>query len=95
MLVVEDGGKPLIGFLKQTHPFRPEKCWYRDAQCVVEKSKDCAKQSVIYEITCKQCTEPVDPTVEVDSRSRELGQQARYQYIGMTCMSVHARMVDH
>ena len=67
--MIEDGGKPLIGFLKQTDPFKPSICRYGDPQCIVEQGKDCAKQSVVYEITCNQCNEPVNTSIEVDERS--------------------------
>ena len=94
-LVVEDGGQPLIGFLKQTDPFRESMCRFGDQKCMVETSKDCSKMSVVYEITCNQCTKPVRDNMEIDERSRDPGNQGRPQYIGMTRSSVHSRMLDH
>ena len=62
---------------------------------MVEPNKDCAKMSAIYEITCDSSMEPVNTDSDIDPRSRDPGNQGRYQYIGMTRTSVHARMKDH
>ena len=60
-LVVEDEGKPLVGFLKQTDLFRKSECRFGDENCMIESSKYCTKISVVYEITCNTCKDPVDP----------------------------------
>ena len=41
------------------------------------------------------CMEPVCTDSDIDPRSRDPGNQGRYQYIGMTRNSVHARMKNH
>ena len=94
-LVIEEGGKPLIGFLKKSDPYKHPGCRYGDSKCLVEESKDCAKMSVVYEITCNSCMEPINTAPDIDERSRDPGNQGRYQYVGMTRNSVHARMLDH
>ena len=83
-LVIEEGGKPLIGFLKKSDLFKRLGCRYGDKNCLVEQNKECAKMSVIYEITCNSCMEPINTEPDIDSRSRDPGNQGRYQYIGMT-----------
>ena len=47
---------------------------------------------VIYEITCNSCQQNVDTE---SKRSREPGKQEGKNYIGMTMMSSHCRMVSH
>ena len=76
--MVVDGGKPLIGFLKQTDPFRDLKCIFRDDNYIVEANKDCAKNSVVYEITCNSCIEPVRDNMDIDQRPRDLGTKAGF-----------------
>ena len=39
--------------------------------------------------------EPINTAPDIDERSRDPGNQGRYQYVGMTRNSVHARMLDH
>ena len=94
-LIVEEGGTPVLAFARKTDPFRKEQCRYEDDQCIVESKKDCATMGAVYEITCDSCQDPINLQVEVDPRSRDPGQQNRYNYIGMTRTSVHCRMNGH
>ena len=90
VLVQEDGGFPVTSSLRRTDPFKPHGCRFGDDQCMVEDNKDCAKSSVVYEITCTTCNETVDVTTD-----RQPGGQGAPNYIGMTRTSVHQRMISH
>ena len=92
--VVEEGGSPAIAAIRKADPFRSENCRFRDPACIVEKSRDCALQGCVYEITCDSCTLPIDDSLQT-KETRDPGGQARPNYVGMTMSSVHARMKDH
>ena len=68
-MVVEDGGKPLIGFLKKSDLFKNPGCRFEEPDCMVEPNKDCVKMSAVYEITCDSCMEPVNTDSDIDPRS--------------------------
>ena len=55
LLVTDDGGLPVTSSLRRYDPFRRQECRYKDPTCIVDTIKDCAKTSVLYEITCKTC----------------------------------------
>ena len=81
--------------LRQADPFFPGGCRFKDDNCPVEEGKDCSQQGILYEITCNNCTEPVDSSSIQEKESRKPGCQARYNYLGMTRCSVHYRMISH
>ena len=94
-LIVEEGGTPVLAFARKTDPFRNRCCRFEDENCIVESDKDCAQMGAIYEITCNECQDLINLDVEVDPRSRDPGQQNRYNYVGMTCTSEHYPMIGH
>ena len=91
ILVTEDGGSPTISSLKKSDPFRLPTCRFSDPRCIVENGRDCAKQGVIYEISCTQCNQD---SQEIPT-SRDPGSWNNYNYIGMTRCSAHWRMKLH
>ena len=91
LLVTEDGGLPVTSSLRRTDPFRRAECRYKDPTCMVDPTKDCAKCSVIYEITCKDCNQKVQDPL----KSTVPGECLVPNYIGMTRTSVHWRMQGH
>ena len=50
----------------------------------------------IYEITCNECKEPVDPDSCLGQhRSKQPGGQPRHNYVGSSRTSLHQRMLAH
>ena len=93
--MVEEGGVPVLSALKKTDPFHQGSCRYGDQECMVKGGSDCGLSGCLYEITCNQCLQPVDPDCSVDRESRLPGGQPRYNYLGMTRATVHSRMMNH
>ena len=90
--VVEEGRAPATAALRKTDPFRTNQCRFRDRNCIVEGTKDCASMGCVYEVTCASCQEPIDQDLK---ETRDPGGQAKLNYIGMTMCSIHSRMKDH
>ena len=90
VLVTEDGGIPISASLRKSDPFRKPQCRFLDPKCIVENGRDCSKQGVIYEISCKSCNENA-----IEPNSRRPGSCNTYNYIGITRTSVHWRMLNH
>ena len=91
ILVTEDGGLPVSASIRKTDPFKRNSCRFNDPLCIVEQHKDCAKMGVIYEISCVSCNQ----TMSEVPVSRSPGSWNMYNYVGMTRISVHWRMIGH
>ena len=92
ILVTEDGGLPVIVSLRKTDPFKEKGCRFKDKDCIVEEEKDCAKQSIIYEITCNKCNLESNHDTPPTRRPSDC---KVFNYIGMTRTSAHWRMKNH
>ena len=58
--VVEKGGKPVMGGLQQSDPFKPDGCRFGDSDCLVAQGADCNTMSAVYAITCNSCKERLE-----------------------------------
>ena len=107
--VVEKGGKPVMGGLQQSDPFKPDGCRFGDSDCLVAQGADCNTMSAVYAITCNSCKErlEVSPS-QLSPASRATWSAGRRrappsaralnqcsQYIGQTGRTLHARSVEH
>ena len=91
LLLVEDGGKPILTGLRVKDPSRPSGCIFGDTDCMVDPKTPCDKTGVVYKITCNSCSEFV-LTDNTDSSSYC---EETYNYIGCTRSSIHSRMLGH
>ena len=80
--VIEDGGKPVFSGLRVNDPLRPKGCIFGDQNCIVNPKYPCDVTGAVYRIDCNTCKQHI---LE-DSTER---------YIGMTCSTVHSRMMSH
>ena len=88
--VMEDRGIPISASLQKSYPFRNQQCRFNEPKYIVERGRDCSTHGVLYEITCVKCnSEIIEPT------SHGPGSCLTYNCIGMTCTSVHWRMIHH
>ena len=88
--VTEDGGISISASLRKSYPFRNQQCRFNEPEYIVERGRDCSTQGVLCEITCVKCnSEVIEPT------SCGPGSCLTYNCIGMTCTSVHWRMMHH
>ena len=96
-LVLEDGGLPITLGLKKKNPFRVEICTFNDPNCMVDRKTDCSKQNVTYIVTCNGCPDNVSygPLIKNVPQLTEVGGEGRFNYVGMTGTSMHARAKMH
>ena len=64
---------------------------------MVDAKTDCSKQAQVYIVTCMGCQENVHegPQPANFPRNTEAGGEPKYNYIGMTGTSLHARAASH
>ena len=80
VLIIEDGGELIDCGFRSSDLMQPKGCFFKDPNCIVNTSQKCDTSRVIYRITCVSFKEEV-----IDSE----------QYIGMTRITVHARILSH
>ena len=72
LLVIEDGGMPILCGLKVNDPMRPNGCIFGNPECIVRNDINCDKTGVVYRIECETC-------ISTSQNPRNV-----YNYIGMT-----------
>ena len=55
-MVIERGGRPILGGLEKKDPFQKSGCKYGEG-CLAEEGVDCSKVGICYEIRCTMCDE--------------------------------------
>ena len=94
-MVLEDGGIPITMGLKSRDPFRTQECTFSDVNCMVDTTTDCSQQDKVYIITCNGCMQDITTPPMTGLKPTEPGGEARYNYVGMTGTSMHARAKSH
>ena len=69
-----------------------ESDWFGDPNCTTIDGKDCTAMYVMYKIICNLCLQNVTNN---SKRSKEPSKPESENYIGMTMISFHCRMVSH
>ena len=72
-MVIEKGGRPFTAGIMMPDPFKPPRCRYDDANCMVDAGDDCMKSNVVYRIDCqKQACQDADAQSQTnDARQPE------------------------
>ena len=77
--MAEDGEIPTTSSLRKSELFRIRGAKFNDTQSIVEGSKGCSIQGIIYKIICVNCNKESN---EIPSH-RNPGYSTTYNYIGM------------
>ena len=74
---------PIQCGLKVKEPMRPVGYIFGNPDCIVRDDINCDRTGVVYRIACETC-------ISTSQDPRNV-----YNHIGLTCSSLHSRMLDH
>ena len=77
---------------RKNDSFLQESGRFADPYSITKDGKNCTVMYVMYEITCSLCQQSV---TNDSKRSKEPSKHESENYIGMTMISFHCRMVSH
>ena len=97
-MVVERGGRAVLGGLEKKDPFQKQGCKYGE-ECLADEGEDCSKVGVCYEIRCTKCEMTENGGGDVtnppqNTQARIIAGKRRI-YVGNTGKSAHSRMREH
>ena len=71
-MVIERGGRPILGGLEKKDPFQKSGCKYGEG-CLAEEGVDCSKVGICYEIRCTMCDENDKGGPNIGPQAKRLG----------------------
>ena len=105
--LVERSGSKLEDLLTSNNPWKGNDCGRLNCllcrtkqQTGNQKTQECTKRSVCYEIWCRECVEKEEKEIDEredimeDQKKVEKRKIKRYKYIGESCRSVYERALE-